>query len=246
MIAIKKDLANVPSYLNSNWANEAFDYNNKVHKYEKGDYGHESVRAELIKIYHSKCAYCESNTSAGSYWRVEHYRPKAKYYWLSLSWSNLLLSCEICNSAKSDNFDTTNHPMQYQGESLNNLQNKTSEYDKSEIPHLINPEQETNLSLKTHFHFNIDSGEIVANTDRMDYTIRTCNLNRKPLVQERIKIKNDLENVILGFIYKAYPNLSDILINVLERELEKAIPENEYTAWRKTICQFFLSSIPVL
>jgi hypothetical protein len=80
----------------------------------------------------------------------------------------------------------------------------------------------------------------------MDYTIRTCNLNRKPLVQERIKIKNDLENVILGFIYKAYPNLSDILINVLERELEKAIPENEYTAWRKTICQFFLSSIPVL
>lgn len=55
-------------------------------------YKHESVRRALEKLFHDKCAYCESSTLAGADWDVEHYRPKGRvaerpdhpgYYWLA-------------------------------------------------------------------------------------------------------------------------------------------------------------------
>ena len=56
-----------------------------------GLYKENAVRAALEKLFHNKCAYCESHGMAGYPWDVEHYRPKGKvayeddahpgYYW---------------------------------------------------------------------------------------------------------------------------------------------------------------------
>jgi len=59
--------------------------------------------------------YCETDTSAGASFRVDHFRPKKHikelpedkhygYYWLAYEWTNLLQSCEACNGKKSNHF----------------------------------------------------------------------------------------------------------------------------------------------
>jgi uncharacterized protein (TIGR02646 family) len=82
---------------------KAFDHDGKI-------YNANSVKNALIKAQHSKCCYCECKTTPGSFGDVEHFRPKAGYqqeageplgkpgyYWLAYEWSNLYLSCQVCN-----------------------------------------------------------------------------------------------------------------------------------------------------
>jgi hypothetical protein len=49
-----------------------------------------------------KCAFCETPTSAAYYGDVEHFRPKAIYWWLAYCYDNYLYSCRVCNGKKSD------------------------------------------------------------------------------------------------------------------------------------------------
>ena len=73
-------------------------------------YGHEDVKAQLIRDQHEKCCFCEGSFLAHGFGDVEHFRPKAGfkqkatdklskpgYYWLAYEWSNLFFSCQICN-----------------------------------------------------------------------------------------------------------------------------------------------------
>lgn len=73
-------------------------------------YKHDSVRAQLNEMFHRKCAYCESCYYATSAMEVEHFRPKEGlygdddhqgYWWLWVSWDNLLPSCIYCNQRRS-------------------------------------------------------------------------------------------------------------------------------------------------
>ena len=55
-------------------------------------YAPADVKKELIRIFNNKCAFCESNISAGHHYDTEHFRPKtniigllmngAIFYWL--------------------------------------------------------------------------------------------------------------------------------------------------------------------
>lgn len=62
------------------------------------------VQQALRKDFAWKCAYCERQLEKGSF-EVEHYRPKGGvsgcdhpgYWWLALTWSNLLPTCAGCN-----------------------------------------------------------------------------------------------------------------------------------------------------
>lgn len=72
-------------------------------------YGDRAVKAALTRLFHGKCAYCESRFDATQPVDVEHWRPKGAvdeengsapvsgYYWLAASWTNLLPSCIDCN-----------------------------------------------------------------------------------------------------------------------------------------------------
>jgi uncharacterized protein (TIGR02646 family) len=64
------------------------------------------VKTRLMQEFHHKCAYCESHNTITAPIDVEHYRPKGRikeepghegYWWLAMSWENLLPSCINCN-----------------------------------------------------------------------------------------------------------------------------------------------------
>ena len=77
-------------------------------------YGHQDVVRNLFNMQHGKCCYCEEylpNLGPGK--QVEHFRPQSKYKKLTNDWNNLLLSCETCNSRKSNKF-----PLDTNGDAL--------------------------------------------------------------------------------------------------------------------------------
>src|SRR5260370_13883115 len=96
-------------------------YEGDPHAYRRGDatlgarskiYRHDSVKASLLRAQHDKCCYCERKIRASGYGDVEHFRPKGAvrqdehsaeekpgYYWLVYEWSNLLISCSVCNTS---------------------------------------------------------------------------------------------------------------------------------------------------
>ncbi len=74
-------------------------------------YRNKVLRKELISVFGTKCAYCESDFGAVTPSDVEHFRPKNEiisgelklkpgYYWMAGDWTNLLLSCVDCNRAR--------------------------------------------------------------------------------------------------------------------------------------------------
>ncbi len=64
-------------------------------------YRHQEVLAALVESHHGKCCFCEQYVQEDG--DVEHFRPKAHYYWLAYEWSNLVLSCSPCNSRHKRN-----------------------------------------------------------------------------------------------------------------------------------------------
>jgi uncharacterized protein (TIGR02646 family) len=72
-------------------------------------YGAPTVKRALCTAQHDKCCFCESKLSHAQFGDVEHFRPKGRaqqaddapfspgYYWLAYDWSNLYLSCAVCN-----------------------------------------------------------------------------------------------------------------------------------------------------
>jgi uncharacterized protein (TIGR02646 family) len=86
-------------------------------------YAHETVKNALLKIQHDKCAFCECKVTHQQYGDVEHFRPKKGYkqkegdllgrpgyYWLAYEWTNLLVSCQICNQKFKKNLFPLKRP----------------------------------------------------------------------------------------------------------------------------------------
>ncbi|MBI3301391.1 MAG: hypothetical protein HYZ72_04840 [Deltaproteobacteria bacterium] len=81
------------------------------HEPDKAIYAHTEVRKALERLFHDKCAYCESKIGVTADWDVEHFRPKGRvaeredhpgYYWLMYVWENLYPSCQLCNQRRKD------------------------------------------------------------------------------------------------------------------------------------------------
>lgn len=74
----------------------------------EGKYRHRDIKDALVSMFHGKCAYCESKISHIDYGHIEHFRPKSKpqFRALTFEWTNLLLSCAVCNGSeyKGDHF----------------------------------------------------------------------------------------------------------------------------------------------
>jgi uncharacterized protein (TIGR02646 family) len=75
-------------------------------------YGNKQVRKQLKKMFHGKCAYCESKITSIYSGDIEHFRPKGGYgennqikkpgyYWLASDWNNLLFACPFCNQTNT-------------------------------------------------------------------------------------------------------------------------------------------------
>jgi hypothetical protein len=78
----------------------------KKKSFEYKAYKGDDVHIALEKLFHGKCAYCETVYAASAPVDVEHYRPKNSvsespghggYWWIAMQWENLLPSCIDCN-----------------------------------------------------------------------------------------------------------------------------------------------------
>jgi uncharacterized protein (TIGR02646 family) len=206
MRKIEKDLTKIPESLSTDTNNsthikrkELLLYGKYLHSdtYDKY-YKKEDIKTQLKTIYHNKCAYCENYAEQLA---VEHYRPKNRYFWLAYSWDNLMLGCPNCNRSKSETFKIKGEIATPINESELDYINTISstEYDKSEEPLLLNPERD-NLDNRFSFEKN---GQLVPNGERAKYTMETCNLNRKDLMDERRKILDDFKKEVTYILTSA-------------------------------------------
>ena len=204
----KRDLANIPKYLNSTTVQNAFNKNTSTKTHSSGNIYNDkakSVKNILKKIYNNKCAYCE-DTLLNKYGHIEHYRPKSLYFWLAYSWSNLLPICEMCNIAKSNYFNILGERSKYNNEKLKDLHNKAIDYNKEEKPKILHPEYdkfEKNVLFSTN-------GKILSKNDRVKYTVRICKLNRSDLLILRVTIINDIVNLLHNLLNEFEKTLKEI------------------------------------
>lgn len=159
-------------------------------------YNSEVVR-DALSVYHGKkCVYCESIPIASSSFRVDHYRPKKHikdipedehygYYWLSLEWTNLLQSCETCNSKKSNKFPVNGNRVN----ALEKQEDVTGSKGISELPLseegrlLLHPEID---HVERHLKFNRDGTiEAIDNSEKGNESIKGYGLNRGGLIWKR-------------------------------------------------------------
>ncbi len=237
MRKVVKDLDNIPTSLISQEAIDSLRNvidtkdNNLIKadiyrgKYLKtdGSKGDEVVE-ELAKIYHEKCAYCEERTLI----YIEHYRPKGRvqttkhggYYWLCYEWSNLLPSCHECNKiggGKADQFPVSNKHLTYAdcltNQQIDSVKIKATHLNSKEAPFLLHPEID---EPKDFLAFEIDANRNgvsmigIDETGRGDKTISICNLNRQPLLLNRLDYINDYVNTE---IKKLFAKLSKGIIS---------------------------------
>jgi hypothetical protein len=236
MRKIDKDYAAIPSGLTGALYTQKLAQSlveQGVHRFSTSVYRHPSVLKDLLNLYNNKCAFCESDTSAGAPLQVEHFRPKAKvelfspphpgYYWLGYQWSNLLLACSSCNNKKRNFFPISGirlvtHPVTNGALDLARCLADGAEL-MGEQPTLINPEIE--LDPMFHFEFYPD-GTIKGNTDPGRETIIVCGLNRPPLIIKRKEFYDHyLERFNQYFI--DYRENEDMAVLILQ--LKNAIKE---------------------
>jgi len=146
-------------------------------------YRHKELKAALESIFHGKCAYCEWRYGGGSYFEVEHYRPKKIYYWLAAEWTNLLPSCKRCNNGKLSKFPLANggKAATRKGE------------ERRERPLLLNP-SDARIDPTDHLLFDPNDGAIKPSLIRAaqpspigESSIQVYRLARSELARERIE-----------------------------------------------------------
>jgi uncharacterized protein (TIGR02646 family) len=155
---------------------------------------YKAARAWLMKAFNGKCAYCEAFIQHTQYGDVEHFRPKGAveqngqrvrfatrlgeerehpgYFWLAYEWSNLLISCVLCNQpGKHMSFPLaagSSHAL-------------TPAAVAEEAPQLINPRTEDPAP---HVVFD-ETGTAIGLDARGVSCVEILNLNRDELLQHR-------------------------------------------------------------
>lgn len=180
-------------------------------------YKGEDVKAALEKLFHEKCAYCESKYKAVMPVHVEHYRPKSRvfedashagYWWLASEWTNLLPSCAHCNGNNYHEIHLVPDEEPYSQASKGNayLLGKldyfpvgaarayNSDYSlDEEMPQILDPTR-TNPSDHLEWIFRDDLSLVSAKRingvfDSLGYTTyRLLGLNRQKLVEQRTEL----------------------------------------------------------
>ena len=139
-----------------------------VRKVCEGHYRHRQIKNALVRIFHGKCAYCESRITHVDYGHIEHFRPKAGSRGdprLTFEWRNLFLACGICNGTA---FKGTKFPTPREGGPL------------------VNPcDDEPSEHFVFEFEPHAGLASVWGVTDRGKTTERILGLNRRDLREYR-------------------------------------------------------------
>lgn len=202
----------------------------KKGSFEFAAYKSEDVKRRLDLLFHGKCAYCETFYSASAPVDVEHYRPKGAvsedpshpgYWWLAMSWDNLLPSCIDCNRKRKQRVPQISTSLEelYANAGTGTLAMTQSGKKDSfpiaptgqrllpegkgfgaEQPLLLDP---TRDDPEDHLHFHINHAAPLGmvlpgrrsgvQSDRGSMSIQVYGLNRLGLVQDRTRLLRRLE-----------------------------------------------------
>lgn len=170
-----------------------------------------TVKEALERLFHGKCAYCETCYSAACPVDVEHFRPKSAvredpshpgYWWLAASWENLLPSCIDCNRSRQQTVVGSGHGRR---RDMQALAGKGSAFplqpgsqrllpeavpDGGERPLLLNPCQDDPAQHLQFLAATAVAGSLAAPrhaSPRGAASIAIFGLNRLGLVQERTR-----------------------------------------------------------
>ncbi len=165
----------------------SYDTGAKKFEFSSDLYGHESIKAALMRAQHAKCAFCESKFAHISYGDVEHFRPKGGchqaeggpflrpgYYWLAYDWANLFLSCTLCNQRFKKNLFPLKRAARRARNHLGSI--------ASEEPLLIDPateDPEALIGFREEVPYAINGGA------RAESTISILGLRRPELAERR-------------------------------------------------------------
>jgi len=194
---------------------------NRKKAFEFDAFKHEDVKNALQKLFHGKCAYCESVYAATAPVDIEHFRPKGRikehpphpgYWWLAMKWSNLLASCIDCNRQRKQVeitsgmtaqdvtalADTRSRALSGKADSFMTENRKWVMAEgavKSEKPLLLNP---TVDHPDKHLSWAFENGVPVLCARKGDVrgqtSISVFGLNRQRLVEARMTTLNQMRN----------------------------------------------------
>ena len=168
-----------------------------------------AVKADLVKLFCFKCAYCESKFSDGRNLDIDHFRPKDdaenengetdhRYYaWLAYEWENLLPACAVCNRRSSVDGSIVGKGRRFpvSGQRAPVL-SSINECRACEQGTLIDPSFD-----EPHLHLTFDeSGKCVAKSERGALSISVFGLNRPGLIDARLKIKLRIDFLIESLV----------------------------------------------
>lgn len=125
-------------------------------------YKHPDIKDALIDMYGHFCCYCQSPIGKQTYEHIEHLKPKSLFPDECFEWSNLHLSCQICNvSYKKDKWDV-------------------------DAP-ILSPTLDI---IEDYLTVNLNTAEIIAidGNKRALTTINHTGLNREGLIEARLKL----------------------------------------------------------
>jgi uncharacterized protein (TIGR02646 family) len=188
----------------------------------------------LEAVFRKKCAYCESRFAHVTPKDIEHYRPKSEidtgagvrapgYYWLAGTWSNLLVSCIDCNRPRKH---------EVPGQAAKRRLGKSTQFPlvveagrvRSHLD-LLDAEEAHRLLLdpcvdRPEDHLSYDDQGLVRPrvlagnqpSSKAAASIEVYALQRKGLVEERLRILNDakLKLVQLSHLVAMHNDLAGV------------------------------------
>lgn len=214
--------------------NEAFNNKDRQERLRFDSRITRELRGDLLEMCLNKCAYCESSINgATSDADIDNYRPKGgargldkefsphHYYWLAYEWGNLLITCQRCNRHKRNFFPVASDRVEI---------GTTGSALIEEKPLLIDP---TIDDPDKHLEIN-DSAILNGVTEKGVITIDICKLNRKELVNERLKVgKLFLERLRMLESYEGGTSFNAFIEEINELFSEK--PSQQYTMYLRFI-----------
>ena len=155
------------------------------------DYRSGTVLAMLVEDCYNKCYICEDAEPTSP--RVEHRLPQERHPDLKFDWSNLFLSCDHCNSVKSDKYVGIIDPTKIDPEEMIEL----------------SLELDDELREKVVVHKISGGNDVDVTISLLDATYNAANTSMKRLASQNLrnKISNELSWFHMKLSeYKECPN----------------------------------------